>query len=171
MTDQKTPDISVRNEENKDILGSDRYERAETIRHHNTSVAVHSRKTAEYGERICRWLKRRGVRISEEDVVRACLLHDIGMTEQNVHETVSWKKAYLHPQKGEQIAKTEYRANEIQRNAIRRHMWPICIIPPKYKEGWVVVAADKCSSIWEIVHAVIPGRGRKRRGRKHRNHC
>ena len=134
-----------------DILCSERFEKAKTITHHHkTNLAAHSRHTAEHAKRICRWLKRRGIEISEEDVVRACLLHDIGMTDDDVSESGSWRKAYLHPRRSELIARYEYNANEIQCNAIRRHMWPVCVILPKHLEGWVVVAADKYSSIIEI---------------------
>ena len=137
----------------KDILFSERFFKAGEVRHHyNTSVADHSERTAAYAMRICSWLKRHSVRISEEDVVRACLLHDIGMTDEKVSGSVSFRKAYLHPKRSEQIAKNEFQANEVQCNAIRRHMWPICLIPPKFREGWVVMAADKCCSLWEITH-------------------
>lgn len=137
----------------EDILSSDRFEQAQLVRHHYwTSVAAHSKKTVEYALRICARLKKHGVRINEKDVVRAALLHDIGMTDQKVSRSISFRKAYLHPRKSEQIAKEEFSANEVQCNAIRRHMWPICLIPPRFREGWVVLAADKCCSLWEITH-------------------
>lgn len=138
---------------NGSILDSDRFKKArDIVHHHKTNIAGHSEKTAEYGKRICQWLKKHDIEVSEEDVVTACLLHDIGMTDDEVSSTVSWKKAYLHPRRGEEIARHEYDANEIQCNAIRRHMWPICIVPPRTREGWIVVAADKCCSIWEVTH-------------------
>lgn len=31
-------------------------------------------------------------------------------------------------------------------NAIKRHMFPINIVPPRYKESWLVTFADKASS-------------------------
>ena len=31
-------------------------------------------------------------------------------------------------------------------NSIVRHMFPLNIIPPKYKEGWVITYADKVLS-------------------------
>lgn len=135
----------------EDILSSDRFHKAWNIRHHySTSVAVHSERTAEYAMRICSWLKRHSVRINEEDVMRACLLHDIGMTDDKVSHSISFRKAYLHPVRSEQIAKDEFHANAVQCNAIRRHMWPICVIPPRYKEGWIVIAADKLCSLREV---------------------
>ena len=147
----------------EEILESRRYAKAQRIVHHKkTSVAAHSLRTAEYGSRISRWLNRHGIEVNEEDVVEACLLHDIGMTDDEVSSSASWKKAYRHPKKSEQIAREEYHANENQCNAIRRHMWPICIIPPKSIEGWVVVAADKCGSFDDLIegaHEATEGEG------------
>ena len=134
-----------------DIRRSKRFQKAENIQHHKeTNVAAHSEETAMYGKRICGWLKRHHVDVSEEDVVQACLLHDIGMTDDDISDCSSWKKAYRHPERGEEIARNEYNANEKQCNAIRRHMWPICVIPPKSIEGWVVIAADKFCSVHEV---------------------
>ena len=139
----------------EDIVRSDRFLRAKTLGHHGkVSLADHSRRTAMYGRNICRSLEKRGIPVSEKDVVRACLLHDIGMTDLEVFDKVSWKKAYLHPTRGAAIAREEYRAGRIQCDAIRKHMWPICIIPPLYKESWVVLAADKWCSFHEFLERV-----------------
>ena len=37
-------------------------------------------------------------------------------------------------------------------NIIERHMFPLNIIPPKYKEGWVVTYADKRLSMDVVVN-------------------
>ena len=34
---------------------------------------------------------------------------------------------------------------------ILRHMWPVTIVPPKYKEGFVLTLADKWCATKEIV--------------------
>lgn len=136
----------------KDIVSSDRFAKANTVPHHHKGrhIASHSLETAEYALMLCRWLGAHGVSVNEEDVVRAALLHDIGMTEDEVFLSPSPIKAYTHPVEGARIAKEEFGANDVQANAILRHMWPIGFIPPKSIEGWVVVAADKCCSIHEV---------------------
>ena len=45
----------------------------------------------------------------------------------------------------------EYDAKEEQINAISRHMWPVCVVPPKHVLGWVVMAADKYASMQEYL--------------------
>ncbi len=35
-------------------------------------------------------------------------------------------------------------------NSIKRHMFPLNIIPPKYKEGFIITAVDKWNSVHEL---------------------
>lgn len=44
--------------------------------------------------------------------------------------------------------------NERISNAILRHMFPLNITPPKYKEGWIVTLADKSASIRDTFHII-----------------
>ena len=135
-----------------DILSSRRFSRAYLIPHHKQHcVAQHSLRVADRACRISDWLIRRGVQVSREDVVRASLLHDIGMTEEKVYASHSWEKAYSHPRLSAEIAKTEFHANEVQQEAIRHHMLPVCIIPPAHLTGWILLAADKICSIREVI--------------------
>ncbi len=133
-----------------DIIGSKRFMKAKATPHHfDYSVAAHSLDAAECALGICRWLKRRGVSVSEDDVVRTSLLHDIGMTEDDVFQSKPSEKAYTHPTEGARIAREEFGADDIQSDAILYHMWPIGHIAPHHALGWILVAADKWSSIRE----------------------
>lgn len=130
-----------------DIVGSDRFRKAWNIGHHvRYNVAVHSLEAACYALRIARWFARHGIKVNEEDVVRAALLHDLGMTDDRVSKSPSYRKAYSHPRAGYRIAKEEFHANKVQLEAIRRHMWPICVLPPLHLTGWIVLTADKASA-------------------------
>lgn len=149
-----------------DIIRSERFRKAwETTHHVEYNVAAHSLETAGYALLIARWLSRRGVKVNEEDVVRAALLHDIGMTESPVRKSPSYRKAYAHPKEGCRIAKDEFGANRLQLEAIRRHMWPICGVPPLHLTGWIVMMADKASASREAKD--IAKRKAKARIRKH----
>ncbi len=134
-----------------DVIRSERFRAAWSIRHHRDNVALHSLYVARESCRIASWLSRHGVSVSVEDAVRASLLHDIGMTDNGIFRSPGWKKAYSHPTQGADVAEKEYHVNEVQADAIRRHMWPICIIPPKHVEGWVISMADKISSAKELL--------------------
>lgn len=133
-----------------DIVQSERFQRARHVPHHiRFNVATHSIETAMYSLLIVRWLNRCGIQVSREDAVRTCLLHDIGMTESWVHDSPSYRKAFSHPKRGYQIARDEYNANKVQLDAIRWHMWPICLMPPKHVIGWILFMSDKLSTFNE----------------------
>lgn len=140
-----------------DILDSPRFSKAKDVPHHNEhcNIAIHSVETARYALGMARWLRGRGVNLSELDVVRASLLHDIGMTEDEVFLSPSRQKAFSHPREGARIARDEFEANEVQVDAIRRHMWPIGIVTPHHAVGWVVLMADKYCSIQEVRREII----------------
>lgn len=154
----------------EDIVSSERFAKARLVVHHNKShnIAAHSVNCAVCALRVARWLARHGVSVNERDAVRAALLHDIGMTEDEVFHSPSPVKARTHPREGERIAREEYGANDVQLDAIRHHMWPLCLVPPKSVEGWVVVAADKhCSTqeaiaiVRSVTHARLGARGKR----------
>lgn len=146
-----------------DIVQSERFMKAWSVPHHSKekgNVALHSLMTAQYALAISRWLKRRGVAVNEKDVVRASLLHDVGMTEDDVYFSPSRIKAHAHPEEGSRIAREEFGANDVQADAILRHMWPIGHVAPRSTEGWVLVAADKCCSMREVPRICSSGIGR-----------
>ncbi len=133
-----------------DIIDSERFEKARSIPHHfDYDVAAHSLDAAECALLICRILKRLNIPVEQEDAIRASLLHDLGMTEDEVFLSPPSEKAYTHPEEGARIATEEYGANEVQIDAILHHMWPIGHIIPHHTSGWILVAADKMSSIRE----------------------
>lgn len=138
-----------------DIIISERFALALNVPHHSKTgnIAAHSLETAGYALQIARWLNRHGISINERDVVRASLLHDIGMTEEDIFLSPSHEKGHTHPVEGARIAREEFDANETQVDAILHHMWPICgLTPPHSAEGFVVTAADKMCSFEEIRH-------------------
>lgn len=140
-----------------DILASRRFEKAWQVPHHSKggNIAYHSLETAGYALQLARWLAGHDVLANELDVVRASLLHDIGMTEDSVFFSASHQKARSHPKVGAQIARDEFGANQAQIEAILSHMWPVFrLVPPCSVEGWIVSAADKQCSFFELRRSV-----------------
>ena len=135
----------------KDILQSDRFAKAAQVPHHlRSNIAAHSIRTAQYALALAKWLNHHHITVSEADVVRTALLHDIGMTEDRVFRSPPPLKAYTHPWRGSHIGRDEFRLKQRHVHAIRRHMWPICILPPANRIGWIVLAADKYCSHLEL---------------------
>ena len=150
--------------EGGDILESERFlQSMEIIHHKGTNVACHSLDVAEYA--LYLYAAGRYPDTDVRDVVRACLLHDIGMTDRKVHGSVSFLKAYSHPRKSAEIAREEYGANQIQIDAILHHMWPICIVPPSSGAGWLLLKADKHCARKDIAFVIKNIRNRSNDGK------
>lgn len=49
-------------------------------------------------------------------------------------------------------ASREYRLTEREKEIIRKHMWPLTVVPPTCREAWIVTAADKWCSMLETLH-------------------
>jgi uncharacterized protein len=49
-------------------------------------------------------------------------------------------------------AKKYFSINEIEEDIIKKHMWPLTLIPPKYKESFIVSFADKYLSSKEFIN-------------------
>ncbi|MDO4798255.1 MAG: HD domain-containing protein [Coriobacteriales bacterium] len=133
-----------------DIVRSKRFGKARSIPHHfDVDVASHSLNAARRALALCRWLNRHGASLSEEDAVRVSLLHDLGMTNDDVFQSHPKIKAHTHPVESALIAREEFGANDVMLDAILFHMWPIGHVPPHHLLGWILWAADKLSFIQE----------------------
>ena len=136
--------------EGRDILESERFMRAWDTGHHmRTNIARHSLAVTEYALHL--YEKGHYPDTDVRDIVRACLLHDIGMTDEGVFKSASYMKAYSHPRRSAEIAVKEYGANRIQEDAILYHMWPICVVPPHTPVGWLLLRADKICSRKDVL--------------------
>ena len=58
--------------------------------------------------------------------------------------------AWLHPWPRALVnALKDFKLNDIERNSIENHMFPMTPVPPRYIEGYLVTLADKCSATAE----------------------
>ena len=51
-------------------------------------------------------------------------------------------------------------------NAIKRHMFPLNIVPPKYKEGYIVTMIDKWNSVHELPSITVVPKNMKKKALK-----
>ena len=49
-----------------------------------------------------------------------------------------------------QNARADFALSPIEENAILRHMFPLTLIPPRCREGWLVCLADKICAVCEL---------------------
>ena len=73
---------------------------------------------------------------------------------------------FRHGKTAARNAKRDYRLNRLEEYIIARHMFPLTVLPPKSKEGWMVCLADKWCAAEETVRPFF--RIFRKRGNPHK---
>lgn len=135
-----------------DILSSDNFHSTKQhIQHGNVTVNQHVRDVARYSLAISEKLR---IRCNRRELIRGALLHDYFLYDWHLPDEENPHKlhGFYHPGKALKNASKEYDLTDREKDIIKKHMWPLTVIPPKYKEAWIVTAADKWCSLMETVH-------------------
>ena len=120
------------------------------IQHGDVTVYAHVMSVALESCRMARRLERAGVRVDKASLVRGALLHDYFLYDWHYDGDGSHKlHGFTHPRRALMNALQDFELNEVERNSILRHMFPLTPIPPKYIEGYLVTMADKISATRE----------------------
>ena len=85
------------------------------------------------------------------DAARGGLLHDLFLynwkTEK--HEGLH---GFTHPKTALRNASRLFRLNDREKDIIVKHMWPLTLKLPRYKEFFVVCGVDKICALAEMLH-------------------
>lgn len=118
------------------------------IQHGSISCYQHSIAVAYYSF----WLVRKlHIHCDEAALVRGALLHDYYLYDW--HEKADWHRwhGFHHPHVAFLNAEHDFQLTQREREIIRKHMWPLTVIPPTCREAWVVNLVDTLSSIMEFL--------------------
>ena len=136
------------------ILGSREFQkRNEWIHHESCSLYEHCLAVSYLSYKICK--KRKW---NYHDAAIGGLLHDFYTKpwQDNLDKKVPFfqQHGFVHAHEAMENAYKFFPElmNERVANIIERHMFPLNIIPPKYKEGWVVTYADKRLSMDVVIN-------------------
>ena len=135
------------------IVNADEYIKRKSMLHHeDQSVYDHSLKVAYRAYKISKFFN-----VNINNCVIAALLHDFykkSWIDDPVKKSFFQKHGFVHARQAlENYHKVfpEF-VNEKVDNAILRHMFPLNLALPKYKESWIVTYADKVIAIKELVN-------------------
>ncbi len=88
---------------------------------------------------------------------RGGAMHDLVYYNWRDGETGGWHRlhGYYHPKRAAMNAK-ELCADltKKEEDIIKKHMWPLTVLPPKYKEGFVVTFCDKYCATRELMYSL-----------------
>ncbi len=118
--------------------------------HGNVSTFHHCRKVAACSY----WLDQRLHAMSDPaSLIRGAFLHDYYLYDWHVPDKSHRLHGYRHPKTALRNAEQEFDLNEIERDIIRSHMWPLTLFHmPKSKEAALVCLADKICTLQEFFH-------------------
>ncbi len=133
-----------------DILRHEEFLKLKDFFHHNSSIYHHVHDVAYLSYRISKSLK-----LDYRSTARGALLHDFFLYDWRHHDVPDLPREKFHgiehPKIAVANAKKHFTINEIEEDIIRKHMWPLTLVPPKYKESYIVSFADKYLSSKEFV--------------------
>jgi uncharacterized membrane protein len=134
-----------------DILQHEEFLKLKDFFHHNSSIYHHVHDVAYLSYRISKFLK-----LDYRSTARGALLHDFFLYDWRHHDLPDLPREKFHGLEHPKIAvanaKKHFAINDIEEDIIKKHMWPLTLVPPKYKESFVVSFADKYLSSKEFVN-------------------
>ena len=119
-------------------------------RHHDASTLDHVLKVSYLSWRVCRafgWNSR--------EAARGGLLHDFFPYDWHDRDDPAKPDAphaFAHPRVAVANARRYFSITAREENIIVRHMWPVTLIPPRYKESWIISLADKIVAALEFLN-------------------
>lgn len=131
-----------------DITSNGTVQKMKNYRQHcNTSCYEHCLHVAYYSY----WISKK-LGLDYVSTARAAMLHDLFL--------YNWRKkyrdvelpglhAFVHPKIALKNATELFELNKKERDIIVKHMWPVTISFPKYRESYIVSLMDKYSAVRE----------------------
>ncbi|RZS92866.1 uncharacterized protein EV209_2609 [Cuneatibacter caecimuris] len=139
----------------EDILDSSVFQSMnQYIQHGHTTCLEHCVQVSYLSYRICRLYG-----LDSRAAARAGLLHDLFLYDWHTvaKETGNHFHGFTHPRVAMNNAQEHFTLTDKERDMILKHMWPLTVIPPKSREGFVLMYADKYCSIAEVGKRVQGG--------------
>jgi len=133
-----------------DIYEHDEFLKLKEHYHHNSSIYEHVMDVAYFSYKACKVLK-----LDYHSAARGALLHDFFLYDWRNHDVpdlpVDKFHGIEHPKIALTNAEKHFILNDIEKDIVVKHMWPLTLVPPKYKESFIVSFADKYLASKEFV--------------------
>ena len=116
------------------------------IQHGNTTCLEHSFYVSYISFLVCRHLG-----LDCRSAARGGLLHDLFLYDWHLTKHERGLHGFIHPYIALENADRFFILNEMEKDIIVKHMWPLTIRLPKYRETLIVVLIDKYCAIMETL--------------------
>ena len=131
-----------------DLLNNDTVKQMKNFRqHYETSCFDHCLIASYY----C-YLYGKKFNLDYKSAARGAMLHDLFLYDWRLPKKDRVEKgmhAFTHGLRALNNANKTFELNEIEKDMILHHMWPVTIAFPKYRESYIVTFMDKYSALKE----------------------
>ncbi len=136
----------------KDIILSPEAQVLKTfVQHGETTVFEHCLSVAKFSLLMAHFLERTlKIDIDKDSLVRGALLHDYFLYDWH-DKTVPGRRVhgFTHPGTAMRNAERDFGLNDLERDIISKHMFPVTPFPPMHRESIIVNLADKWCALCE----------------------
>jgi uncharacterized protein len=145
----------------KDIYEHEEFLKLKNHYHHNSSIYEHVMDVSYFSYRVSKFLK-----LDYPSTARGALLHDFFLYDWRNHDVPDLPEekhhGIEHPKIALANAGKNFILNDIEKDIIIKHMWPLTLVPPKFKESFIVSFADKYLASKEYVTKLKPEKAVRR---------
>lgn len=133
-----------------DLINNETVQKMKNFRqHYETSCFEHCKMVAYYCYVICKKYN-----LDYVSATRAAMLHDLFLYDWRLREDGrKGLHAFTHPKTALENASKLFNLNEKEQDIILKHMWPVTIRLPKYKESYIITLVDKYCALQESIKA------------------
>ena len=132
----------------KDIINNETVAKMKKYRqHYDINTFEHCLSVSYISYRICKKLK-----LDYKSMARGAMLHDLFLYDwRNSKKQLNLDgyHAFVHPKIALENASKLYNLNDKEKDIIVKHMWPVTLALPKYKETFIITLVDKYSALQE----------------------
>lgn len=135
-----------------DIMDNEKFQEMDKyIQHGTTTTLEHCISVSYISYKICKYYN-----FDYISAARGGLLHDLFLYDWHTHSknTGDHFHGFTHPRTALNNADKYFELNDVERDIILKHMWPLTVIPPKTMEGYVVMYVDKYCGFLETVNRI-----------------
>ena len=115
--------------------------------HYETTCFEHCYTAAYYCYLICK-----KYHLDYRSATRAAMLHDLFLYDWRKSQRdveIEGLHAFVHPKIALQNASKIFDLNDKEKDIIVKHMWPLTLPFPKYRESFIITLVDKYSALHE----------------------
>ena len=132
------------------ILSPEAQAMKQFTQHGETTVFEHCLSVAKFSLLIAYFLEKTlKIEVDKDSLVRGALLRDYFLYDWHVKDKSRRFHGFTHASVAAANANRDFELNDIERDIIAKHMFPLTPFPPMHREGFIVSLADKWCALAE----------------------